>query len=776
MRRLWVVVPQEIDPREDPTSGPAEPAAGLLAIVEECRRLKASELVLAAPGGAGGLPDDDMRVVRLPPGPPGKVAHDLAPDGDVLVELGPSAAGKGLILDAARAFRRRNVFLYYSGDAGAPEVVAYRKGITPRPAGESLAGLLAHLKARLKARWIVRGRPARKVPAARRGRKGHPTRGVIPRGEPEPPPPDFSDAVEEVLSLAPAPGEPLVAAVVPLFRSEKVVERCLRSLRRALPGVSVIVAVDDGSPDRSADVACRVLGEFGRGICVRLSRNTGYPHAVNVGARLTKAEFLLLVNADVFLQRGSLEPMLRLVQEDPSTAVVGNRQVLLSGRVDGEGSEFSWPSRSYAHVGRDIEDPVPGDSLVKERDAVTFACALVRHSLWRELRGLDERYRVAYFEDTDFCLRARARGYKVLSTTESRVAHVGRHSGAGFHRFYGDNARLFQKRWVGTGEVFRLARKRGLRLPAGRVVVCMIACSEEEFVAAALQSVYELADSIVVVEGGTRFAVEAGLCDERGRSTDRTVEEVESFPDPDGKLELIRAPGRPWRDKLQMRAAYAARLRPGDVMLLLDADEVFDPEGLWRLAYLMHEADVVMPGFHLLWNDIRTVGTGVWDSFPQVKVVRWREGFGYRRDHNEPCDRLGRPVRRIPSLKVLRTPERLYFHYSWAGKTDRKLRKKAAYYAAQNRGLFPPDYMDRVFFAWRERPGEVERESGTHPYGGGGALPFAGRHPEPVERAVRLGKVAGELSPRRHGEERKEPHRQVAKDAKRKKEPERTGT
>jgi len=580
----------------------------------------------------------------------------------------------------------------------------------------------------------------------------------------EPEPPDFSDVTEtfgwsgrvgghellaEFIAARRRRTRPVVSAIIPLFKSDRYAERCLRSLLELLPPEGEVVAVDDGSPDKSGEIARRVLASDPRSLVVTLSGNTGFAHATNTGARLARGRHLLLMNADAFARPGFLAPMLREMDRDPRVAIVGNRHVTPEGHVDSEGSEFSWGARTFQHVGRDLPDPVAatdGDGGAKERDMVTFACALVRASAWRELSGLDERYARAYFEDSDLCMRARLAGWRVFYAPESTVVHVGRHARAGGGAHYEANRKLFVHRWVKTGLVDRFARERGLMMHAdkkgsGRVVVCMIACSEEEFVASAIESVYALADRIVIVEGGTRFAVGAGLCDDAGRSTDDTVFEIESVCDPDRKIEVVRSPGRPWRDKSEMRDEYVKRLEPGDWMLLLDADEVFTDAGLWRMSALMHDHDVIMPAFRLFWNDMKTLGTGRWDDYRQVKAVRWREGFNYTQNHNAPSDPRGVPVTAIPGMRVARPaadPDgRFYFHYSWAGKRDEKLAAKCRYYVAQNGArVFPPDYMTRVFLPWRERREEIEREYGTHPYGGGGTAAFEGEHPLPVRQRI----------------------------------------
>ena len=526
-----------------------------------------------------------------------------------------------------------------------------------------------------------------------------------------------------------------VSVVIPLYRSASYIPKLLSSLEGSdsTPYELVFVSDGDGRPE--------VPGKL-----VVLPENRGFAAAVNVGARHASGRLLCLLNADMKVRAdppdsrraGWLAPMVRLMDSAPDVGAVGNRNLDRHGRIDSVGSEFNYTSGHFEHVLMGAAD-VPGTErdTVAERDMITAACLLVRRSAWEELGGLDEAYRIGYFEDSDFCMRLRDAGYRILYCPQSVVTHYKGHSGAGGHHLYRENAARFQRRWVRSGLVDKFAIQRGRRVHGGDVVACYIVLNEEEFIEASLESVYPLADRIIIVEGGNDYAVAAGWCEADRRSSDATVARVREFPDPAGKIELIQGT---WKDKADQRSAYAERLKPGDWMLLMDGDEVFFETGLWRLSALMHSFDIIMPGFHLFWNNLDTLGTGKWEGFTQVKAVRWQTGYRYR-DHNCPSDASGRPVTTLRGLKIHRDEtEKLYAHYSWT-KPLAKLRAKAAYYEQQPgaSGAMRRRYIDEVFLAWRREPLRVERLYSTHPFGGGGTALFEGPHPEPVERRRKAG-------------------------------------
>lgn len=516
---------------------------------------------------------------------------------------------------------------------------------------------------------------------------------------------------------------PRVSVVIPVYRTSRFLPGLFDSLKASNYRAFETITVSDG--DGPLDVPGKQL---------MLVPNQGYSAANNVATRYMadESEYVCLLNSDTQVTPNWLGPLVKVLDDDPKCGIVAGVHLSQNGRVNSYGSSWSWKSGSFPHneMGRhNLIGLAP--RLV---DMATFACVLIRRDLWTRLGGLDEGYIRAYYEDSDFCMRVRELGYSIRCVPNSVITHFGGQSGAIHSVPLGENRNRFHKRWVHNGLVDKFARERGEAVHDGPVVACYIVLNEAEYIQGSLESIYEFADRIVVVEGGNDFAVSAGWCGPDKRSTDGTIELVQNFPDPKGKIKLITGS---WTNKSEQRNAYVAELREGDWMLLMDGDELFDERGLWRLSALMHQHDVLCPGFYLFWNNCSTLGIGAWTKYQQMKVVKWHTGYHFGTDHNMPITAEGRRV--VDLGNVYRGEEPLYYHYSWV-KPLEKLRQKARYYKHQI-GDVSVDYVDDVLLKWRADPQSVLE---THPRGGGGLWrPFTGSHPKWIAKQIELGLIGG---------------------------------
>lgn len=151
-------------------------------------------------------------------------------------------------------------------------------------------------------------------------------------------------------------------------------------------------------------------------------RNTSFSEGNNLGAtalgKWLDPSWLLLLNDDLRPERDMLEEMVRHRRK---ADMLGALLLHSDGTVNHAGMHV-WDDGTTDHLGRH-------DSREKwEKDAapsvpgVTFAAVLVRASLWRQLGGLDIRYRYGW-EDTDFCLRALQAGATVRCARAAVAVH-----------------------------------------------------------------------------------------------------------------------------------------------------------------------------------------------------------------------------------------------------------------------------------------------------------------------------------------------------------------
>ncbi len=97
----------------------------------------------------------------------------------------------------------------------------------------------------------------------------------------------------------------------------------------------------------------------------------------------------------------------------------------------------------------------------------------------------------------------------------------------------------------------------------------MIVLNGMPFIEYSLKSVYDFAHEIIIVEGAVENCMFAANAD--GSSTDGTVEFIESFPDPQNKIKLVRSR---WPEKCEMQNE-ALKHVTGDYVWLIDSDEVY---------------------------------------------------------------------------------------------------------------------------------------------------------------------------------------------------------
>lgn len=219
--------------------------------------------------------------------------------------------------------------------------------------------------------------------------------------------------------MSPSQGMDAASIVIPAWNGINWIADCLRSIEPQLRPGDEIIVVDNGSSDGTPDLVAR---GFPRARLIRLDRNLGFAGGVNRGLDAARGDILILVNQDVTLREGCLGALRRRLEEG-GPAIVGCKLLYPDGKtVQHAGGVIRWPRGEPDHRGyRQIDDgrwdePEPVDY-------VTGAVLALDRSVLRAVGRFDEGFYPAYYEEVDYCFRARAAGFAVLVEPRAVAIH-----------------------------------------------------------------------------------------------------------------------------------------------------------------------------------------------------------------------------------------------------------------------------------------------------------------------------------------------------------------
>jgi GT2 family glycosyltransferase len=220
-----------------------------------------------------------------------------------------------------------------------------------------------------------------------------------------------------------------IAIVILNWNGAHYLQQFLPALREytASPDVDIYVA-DNGSTDNSL----LILGKYFKEVKILLlNRNYGFAEGYNRALAQIEADYYVLLNSDVEVTPGWLEPMLDYLQKHPDVAACQPKILshhnrthfehagAAGGFIDGLGYPFC-RGRILAVT---EEDRGQYDEVCDVFWA-SGACLVIRADVFEKEGGFDDDF-FAHMEEIDLCWRLKSRGYRVVCVPQSKVYHVG---------------------------------------------------------------------------------------------------------------------------------------------------------------------------------------------------------------------------------------------------------------------------------------------------------------------------------------------------------------
>ncbi len=210
----------------------------------------------------------------------------------------------------------------------------------------------------------------------------------------------------------------MLSVLIVTYNSGRAIQGCLDALAASPDPAREIIVVDNASTDDSVTTV-RAYGDRIR--LVESPVNRGFAGGVNLAARQATGDVLVLLNPDARPEAGWGDA-LRAAFEGPTVGVVGSKGLYPDGRIQHMGGQID-PANAYAaHLGDGEVDRGQYDD-VRDVDFVSGFALATRRALWDRLGGLCEEFFPAYYEEIDYCFRARRLGQRVIMAPAARVQH-----------------------------------------------------------------------------------------------------------------------------------------------------------------------------------------------------------------------------------------------------------------------------------------------------------------------------------------------------------------
>ena len=227
--------------------------------------------------------------------------------------------------------------------------------------------------------------------------------------------------------------DPKVSIIVLNWNGLNDTVECLKSLQKVTYPNYEVVVVDNASDGNDVEV----LGQQFAGYVdiLKNDKNYGFAGGNNIGIRHAQARFnpdyVLLLNNDTVVAPDFLDEMVRAAESDPAAGILGPKIYWhdFDGRRDviwtAGGNIRWWHPWIYDAIGGN-DDDLPQYQRLATVGWISGAAMMIRRQVLEQVSLLNTDY---FFgtEDVEYCLKARANGFKAVYVPTARVWHkVGR--------------------------------------------------------------------------------------------------------------------------------------------------------------------------------------------------------------------------------------------------------------------------------------------------------------------------------------------------------------
>ncbi|HDZ40622.1 MAG TPA: glycosyltransferase family 2 protein [Bacteroidetes bacterium] len=220
-----------------------------------------------------------------------------------------------------------------------------------------------------------------------------------------------------------------VSVVILNWNGRKFLEHFLdKVIRHSLSKSYAVIVADNGSTDGSCEY---IIKNHPEATLIELERNYGFAGGYNEALRSLESEYYILLNSDVEVSPGWINPVIEYMDSHPEVAACQPKilsyndrsRFEYAGAAGGFIDKYGYPFCRGRIMNITEEDKGQYDDI-KQVFWASGACMFIRSSDWRGGGGFDPDF-FAHMEEIDLCWRLNAQGKKIMYVPSSTVYHVG---------------------------------------------------------------------------------------------------------------------------------------------------------------------------------------------------------------------------------------------------------------------------------------------------------------------------------------------------------------
>lgn len=224
---------------------------------------------------------------------------------------------------------------------------------------------------------------------------------------------------------------PDLSIILVSYNTRKLIDPLITSLEASRGNLRIeTIIVDNASQDGSA---VELRTRFSSAIIIENANNVGFGRANNQGMDIARGRYVLLLNTDAFVAPDTLVATLDAMDAHPDWGILGVRLVGMDGSDQPSCRYFPTPCNMFLNAtGIDrfvtwpqlVDDPACARDQTQNCDWVPGCFFLIRRKVIAQIGTFDPRF-FMYYEEVDYCRRAKAADWKVVYFPHTRVIHLG---------------------------------------------------------------------------------------------------------------------------------------------------------------------------------------------------------------------------------------------------------------------------------------------------------------------------------------------------------------